>query len=92
MSGVTAVKTLKMLRTMEKMTRQAMVTTRTKIMVALESKDAPKIVAVDLEHLLAAAVVAVPGTRLTMKVMNTIASSRRKVNKKRKRGLQVPKC
>jgi hypothetical protein len=89
MNGMIVVKTLKIPRVMGKIIRQEMVTTRTKIMVALESKDAPKKVAVNLEHLHAATVVAVLETHLIVKVMNIIVSSKKAVEKRRKRRLRV---
>ncbi len=87
MNGMIVVKTLKIPRAMGETIRQAMVTTKTKTMVTLESKDAPKKVAINLEYLHAAAVVAMLETHLIVKVTNIIVSSRRAVEKRRKRRL-----
>jgi hypothetical protein len=89
MNGMIVVKTLKIPRAMGETIRQAMVTTKTKTMVTLESKDAPKKVAINLEYLHAAAVVAMLETHLIVKVTNIIVSSRRAVEKRRKRRLRV---
>ncbi len=89
MSGMTAIKILKMPR--ERITRQAMVKAKLNTMVIPENKDAPKEVAVSHEHPLVAAVVVKLDTHLIVNVLNIIASMRRRVNKKRKSKLQVQK-
>jgi len=90
-SGMTAIKTLKMLRAMGNITRQATVKAKMRTMVVQENKAAPKAVAVNLEHLLVAAAVAKQEAHPIGKVTNTIASMRRRVNKRIKSKLQVRK-
>jgi hypothetical protein len=92
-SETIAIKTRKTLNPMEKTKRQTAAEQTTRI-IAIRKIDAPKLMDVlkpiDVKLLAVEAIAEVEN--LTMKVMNTIVSSRRKVNKKRKKKLQVLKC
>jgi len=91
MSGMIAARILRMLKTMKRIPKQAMVKAKQNTTVIQENKDIPKGVAVGHEHPLAAAVVAVLDILQTGKVISINVLPKRRVQKKTKNALQVQK-
>ncbi len=82
MSGMIVARILRMLRTMKRIPKQAMVMAKQNTTVVQENKDLPKGIAVGHEHPLAAAVAAMLDILQTVKVMSIIVLPKRRVHTK----------